>query len=610
MSIKIIKLGDTITALQFDVMNCIRNEENISKVIDKSETLLKEIEINTEVATSTDQPKENNNPTVIDFFDYKPPKDWYMTLFNTILDYCTSRNIINEKTINKGIEQLLKKFVKYSELIDYLDNAKKFIVLNSESIILDTENGNKWNTSSFEKNYIDTDVYLIFSERIIKSMTFSEIFAKSKICGLFKTYNKSDFKPYNPLREKVALDNDTYNYYKPVFTVAPQLDKDLEKKFRHGAVFLCKVLKNMAENNLTKYRWLLGYIAHMIQYPATLVQQYIVINGPRNIGKNTIMQPLADMFGEYGIIKQDMNGLTGRFNTDLDRKVFVCLDETEDGKKSERIFKGLIGNKSVGVEGKAKDRKQIKNFTHVVMMSNEIDGPFGLGERKGVGFFPKKIDWKFDRYYRDCVLKSDDKENKDTDPVKYNQFLNYLWYQLSQIDFVALGYDPTSYPNFARKAVLKAMLEHPQSLDQSVLGSCIEYHRILLESIKKLECGQEISSKLFDIKTLKNLKSSIGQLERYNNKETKKLSTYLNMIVCYCAQRAYDDGFTTTRVNPVIEAGHLVYINWSGGKNEIGKIKDKLGKLYREYNIYPKDGDMRYKIMHPADVLKNIGAID
>jgi len=607
MSIKIIKFGDTITALQFDVIECIRNEENISKVIDKSETLLKEIEINTEVATSTDQ--ENKKPKVIDFFDYKPPKDWYMTLFNTILDYCTSRNIINEKTINKGIEQLLKKFVKYSELIDYLDNAKKFIVLNSESIILDTENGNKWNTSSFEKNYRNTDDYLIDTDRI-KSMSFPEIFANSKICGLFKIYNKSDFKPYNPLKEKAALDNDTYNYYKPVFTVAPQLDKDLEKKFRHGAVFLCKVLKNMAENNLTKYRWLLGYIAHMIQYPSTLVQQYIVINSSRDIGKNTIMQPLEDMFGEYGIIKQDMNGVTGRFNTDLDRKVFICLDETEDGKKSERIFKGLIGNKSIGVERKGKDRKQIKNFTHVFMMSNEIDSPFGLGERKGVGFFPEKPNLSFERYYRDCVLKSDAK-NKDVDPVKYNQFLNYLWYQLSQIDFVALGYDPISYPKFARKAVLKAMQEHPQNLDQSVLGSCIEYHRILLESIKKLECGQEISSKLFDIKTLKNLKSSIGQLERYNNKETKKLSTYLNMIVCYCAQRAYDDGFTTTRVNPVINEGHLEYINSIGGKNEIIKsVKDKLGKLYREYNIYPKDGDMKYKIMHPADVLKNIGAID
>ena len=34
-NIQIIKLDDTITALQFDVMNCIRNEENISKVIDK-----------------------------------------------------------------------------------------------------------------------------------------------------------------------------------------------------------------------------------------------------------------------------------------------------------------------------------------------------------------------------------------------------------------------------------------------------------------------------------------------------------------------------------------------------------------------------------------------
>ena len=209
MSIQIIKMDDAITALQFDVMDCIRNEENISKVVDKSETLLEEIEIDTEVATSTDQPKENNNPTVIDFFDYKPPKDWYMTLFNTILDYCSSNKITDTDTLEQGIKDLLTSFLKYDDVIRYLKTAKNFIVINSKHIILDTQNGNEWNTSSFEKNYKDTDVYLISIIGRIKSMTFSEIFSNSKICRLFKKYNKSGFKPYNPLKEKAALDNDT-----------------------------------------------------------------------------------------------------------------------------------------------------------------------------------------------------------------------------------------------------------------------------------------------------------------------------------------------------------------------------------------------------------------
>ena len=134
MSIKIIKLDDTITALQFDVIDCIRNEENISNVIDKSETLLKEIEINTEVATSTDQ--ENKKPKVIDFFDYKPPKDWYMTLFNTILDYCSSNKITDTDTLEQGIKDLLTSFLKYDDVIRYLKTAKNFIVINSKKMAI------------------------------------------------------------------------------------------------------------------------------------------------------------------------------------------------------------------------------------------------------------------------------------------------------------------------------------------------------------------------------------------------------------------------------------------------------------------------------------------
>ena len=108
-------------------------------------------------------------------------------------------------------------------------------------------------------------------------------------------------------------------------------DKDLEKKFRHGAKFLLKVLWDHTERNTIKFKWLQGCIAHKVQYPAVTVQQCLAINGKKKCGKNTIYRTLAkDIFKDYGLIKQNLNGLTGRFNTDLCNKVVVVYDEGVD----------------------------------------------------------------------------------------------------------------------------------------------------------------------------------------------------------------------------------------------------------------------------------------
>lgn len=594
-NIQIIKLDDTITALQFDVMDCIRNEENISKVIDKSETLLKEIEINTEVATSTDQ--ENKKPKVIDFFDYKPPKDWYMTLFNTILDYCSSNKITDTDTLEQGIKDLLTSFLKYDDVIRYLKTAKNFIVINSEHIILDTQNGNEWNTSSFEKNYKDTDVYLISIIGRIKSMTFSEIFSNSKICRLFKKYNKSGFKPYNPLKEKATFHNNSFNHYTPLFKEEPRIDKNLEKKFRHGAKFLLNVLWDYTEHNIIKLNWLLGYIAHMVQYPAVVVQQCIAINGRKNIGKNTIFKLVADLFGIgiYGDIKQNMNGLTGTFNTDLYHKVVIIYDETKDVKNIDRIIKGIVGNPVIGIERKGKDKEVIDNFSHIFFLSNDIDVSFSIGERHLVGFFPTRKKRTFTRFYEDCL----------NDPSVKEKFIHWLWHQLTMLDFKKLGYDPFVYPNFAKRDAQRIIEDEPQNLEQCVFASMRQWHKELADNLTRLDQAEKITSDIFDKAMLINIKSSIGTKHRYRSTDGT-YSTPLYSLVLYCARSAFERGFTKIQTKQEVFNGAITSIycpDW-----EIIKyIKLILGKIFVEYDIYEKkQNDNRYLIPHPAEVLMAI----
>ena len=597
----------TINNLQDDVCNCISDSTKIKFVQNLSDKLLEHEEV-AEVAadnvseqtstktTSLDDGKEEKTKDVC-FFDYDPPNDWYITLFNTILDYCASNKITDTDTLKQGIKDLLTLFLKYDDVIHYLQTAKRFVVIQSEHYILDTENNIKWNTSNFEKSYKSGRSYLVQTKGKIQKKSFSKIFADSEICSLFKEYNKSDFKPYNPLKEKVALPIDTYNYYKPVFKEEPLVDKNLEQRFRYGARFLLDALWDFAEHDRIKYKWLLGYIAHTVQYPAVTVQQCLAINGIKRCGKNTIFGLFAELFGSYGFIKQNLNSLTGTFNTDLYHNVICVYDETKDVKTLDRIIKSIVGNSMQGITRKGIDAESIECYAHIIFLSNEIDVSYSVGERHLVGFFPKHRQPQnaFTRFYENCL----------NDPSVKEQFLHWLWYQLTMIDFKKLGYNPFVYPEFAKIEAKRIIEEEPQNLEQCVFASMRQWHKELADNLTRLEQAEKITSDIFDNAMLINIKSSIGTKHRYKG-INGTFSTPLYSLVLYCARSAFERGFTKIQTKQEVYNGAITSIycpDWE----IIEKIKSILGRIFREYDIYKKkQNDNRYLIPHPAEVLMAI----
>lgn len=597
----------TINNLQDDVCNCISDSTKTKFVQDLSDKLLEHEEVaadnvseqSSTETTSSDDGKEEKAKDVC-FFDYDPPNDWYMTLFNTILDYCASNKITDTDTLKQGIRDLLTSFLKYDDVIHYLQTAKGFVVVQSEHLVLDTKTGITWNTGSFPNSYKGGRSYSIRIGKKIQKKSFSKIFADSEICCLFKAYNKSGFKPYNPLKDEeqaAYLNEPSFNNYKPVFKEEPLVDKNLEKRFRYGARFLLKVLWDYTEHSIIKLNWLLGYIAHMVQYPAVVVQQCIAINGRKNIGKNTIFKLVADLFGigVYGDIKQNMNGLTGTFNTDLYHKVVIIYDETKDVKNIDRIIKGIVGNPVIGIERKGKDKEVIDNFSHIFFLSNEIDVSFSVGERHLVGFFPTRKKRTFTRFYEDCL----------NDPSVKEKFIHWLWHQLTMLDFKKLGYDPFVYPDFAKRDAQRIIEDEPQNLEQCVFASMRQWHKELADNLTRLEQAEKITSDIFDKAMLINIKSSIGTKHRYKSTDGS-FSTPLYSLVLYCARSAFERGFTKIQTKQEVFNGAITSIycpDWEIIKN----IKSILGKIYVEYDIYKKkQNDNRYLIPHPAEVLMAI----
>ena len=589
----------TINNLQDDVCNCISDSTKIKFVQNLSDKLLEHEEVtnnNSNEPASLDDGKEEKSKDIC-FFDSDPPNDWYMILFNTILDYCSSNKITDTDTLKQGIKDLLTLFLKYDDVIHYLQTAKRFVVIQSEHFILDTENNIKWNTINFEKSYKSGRSYLVQTKGKIQKKSFSKIFADSEICSLFKEYNKSDFKPYNPLKEKVALPIDTYNYYKPVFKEEPLVDKNLEQRFRYGARFLLDALWDFAEHDRIKYKWLLGYIAHTVQYPAVTVQQCLAINGIKRCGKNTIFGLFAELFGSYGFIKQNLNSLTGTFNTDLYHNVICVYDETKDVKTLDRIIKSIVGNSMQGITRKGIDAESIECYAHIIFLSNEIDVSYSVGERHLVGFFPKHRQPQnaFTRFYENCL----------NDPSVKEQFLHWLWYQLTMLDFKKLGYDPFVYPEFAKIEAKRIIEEEPQNLEQCVFASMRQWHKELADNLTRLEQAAKITSDIFDKAMLINIKSSIGTKHRYKG-INGTFSTPLYSLVLYCAKSAFERGFTKIQTKQEVYNGSITLIycpDWE----IIEKIKSILGRIFREYDIYKKkQNDNRYLIPHPAEVLMAI----
>jgi len=66
-----------------------------------------------------------------------------------------------------------------------------------------------------------------------------------------------------------------------------------------------------------------------------------------------------------------MDGVTGRFNLQLAKTVFLVLNEAVVSKDDDSVLKGLITESTIRVEPKGKEVMVFKNRLHIAMATNE-----------------------------------------------------------------------------------------------------------------------------------------------------------------------------------------------------------------------------------------------
>lgn len=159
-----------------------------------------------------------------------------------------------------------------------------------------------------------------------------------------------------------------YNLWRG-FAVEPAATGD------HPSVELFKehALENVCGGNRELYRWLMGYLAHMIQRPHEKPLTALVFRGGKGVGKNSLIERVGYLLGEHFMVTSNRRYLISNFNGHMERMLCFVLDEAfwSGDKASEGILKDLITGQQHTIEHKGAGVFNVDNRTRVVIIGNE-----------------------------------------------------------------------------------------------------------------------------------------------------------------------------------------------------------------------------------------------
>jgi hypothetical protein len=119
-------------------------------------------------------------------------------------------------------------------------------------------------------------------------------------------------------------------------------------------------------------RYLMGWMARMVQCPAEQGEVAVLMRGEEGTGKGTLAKALLHILGQHGIAISNSRHLTGNFNAHLRDALFLFADEAfyAGDPKHVGVLKSLITEPYLTIEGKYQNAVQSPNFLHVMMASN------------------------------------------------------------------------------------------------------------------------------------------------------------------------------------------------------------------------------------------------
>ena len=145
------------------------------------------------------------------------------------------------------------------------------------------------------------------------------------------------------------------------------------------------IFDNICQGNIEHYRWLMAWLAHMVQHPDKKPGTAIGLHGKKGVGKSKLAQWVRRLMVRNSMIISKRSQLLGKHNNHLAQAIFVAVEEAiwAGDKEAEAALKELITGDVQMVEPKFVDAFPVPNHCHLMMISNELwFAPASVGERR------------------------------------------------------------------------------------------------------------------------------------------------------------------------------------------------------------------------------------
>jgi hypothetical protein len=151
------------------------------------------------------------------------------------------------------------------------------------------------------------------------------------------------------------------------------------------SLYLKHIEENIANGSKEVFDYIIGWMAHTVQHPDSLVGTAIVLRGAMGVGKGVFANGFGSLFGRHYLPMNQSSQLTGKFNAHMKDVVVLLADEAfwAGDKMAEGVLKGLITEPYLTIEGKGENAYKMKNHLHMIFATNnDWCVPAGPNERR------------------------------------------------------------------------------------------------------------------------------------------------------------------------------------------------------------------------------------
>ncbi|KGA42346.1 helicase [Pectobacterium odoriferum] len=129
--------------------------------------------------------------------------------------------------------------------------------------------------------------------------------------------------------------------------------------------------KVICSGNQAAYEYLVGWLAHLVQKPDEKPSVAIVLKAIPGTGKGSMVKPLQQIMGQYGVQVNGAGQIAGKFNATMANKLMVFADEVtvNNSREADRL-KGIISEDTINLERKGIDPEPMPNFSRLIFASN------------------------------------------------------------------------------------------------------------------------------------------------------------------------------------------------------------------------------------------------